>query len=104
VYQQNDLHHVLHLGGRSSPRGYDEAQGAWGEGEAYVYAVRAGPLSAYFACPGVGVAKSIKRDGLVIFLELKSYKQWKPTNGEGTSKKLKEGVEGSFDLIKMPSR
>jgi hypothetical protein len=33
-------------------------------------------------------------------LELKSYKQWKPTDGEGTSKKLKEGVACSFDLIK----
>ncbi len=45
-------------------------------------------------------AKSTKRDGLVDFLELKSYKQWKPTNGEGTSKKLKEGVERLFKLIK----
>ncbi len=30
---------------------------------------------------------------------LKSYKQWKPTDGEGTSKKLKEGMEQSFELI-----
>jgi hypothetical protein len=43
--------------------------------------------------------KSVKRDGLVDFLELKSYKQWKPTDGEGTSKKLKEGLARSFDLI-----
>ena len=33
------------------------------------------------------------------FAELKTYKQWKPVDGEGTSKKLKEGVERSFELI-----
>ncbi len=33
------------------------------------------------------------------FGELKSYKQWKPVDGEGTSKKLKEGVERLFNLI-----
>ena len=33
-------------------------------------------------------------------MELKTYKQWNPTDGEGTSKKLKEGVERSFELIK----
>ncbi len=35
----------------------------------------------------------------MVFGELKSYKQWKLVDGEGTSKKLKEGVERSFDLI-----
>jgi hypothetical protein len=50
--------------------------------------------------PVLDGAKATKRDGLVDFLELKSYKQWKPVDGEGTSKKLKEGVERSFDLIK----
>jgi hypothetical protein len=50
--------------------------------------------------PVLDGVKLVKRDGLVDFLELKSYKQWKPTNGEGTSKKLMEGVERSFDLIK----
>ncbi len=33
------------------------------------------------------------------FAELKTYKQWKPVDGEGTSKKLKEGVERPFELI-----
>ncbi len=50
--------------------------------------------------PVLDRVKSVKQDGLVDFLELKSYKQWKPTDGEGTSKKLKEGVARSFDLIK----
>jgi hypothetical protein len=44
-------------------------------------------------------AKAVKRDSGVGFLELKSYKQWKPTGGEGSSKKITEGVERSFDLI-----
>ena len=58
-------------------------------------------LSVHTAYPPVldGV-KALKQDGLVNFLELKTYKQWKPTDGEGTSKKLKEGVERSFELIK----
>ncbi len=50
--------------------------------------------------PVLDGVKSVKRDGLVDFLELKSCKQLKPTDGEGTSKKLKEGVKRSFDLIK----
>jgi hypothetical protein len=50
--------------------------------------------------PVLDGVKSMKQDGLVDFLELKLYKQWKPTDGEGTSKKLKEGVAHSFDLIK----
>ncbi len=50
--------------------------------------------------PVLDGVKLVMRDGLVDFLELKSYKQWKPTDGEGTSKKLKEGIEHSFDLIK----
>ena len=45
-------------------------------------------------------AKAIKQDSGVNFLELKSYKQWKPTKGEGSSKKITEGVKRSFDLIK----
>ncbi len=49
--------------------------------------------------PASDGVKSVKRVGLVDFLELKSYKQWKPTDGEGTSKKLKEGLARSFDLI-----
>jgi len=40
-----------------------------------------------------------KRDSSVDFLELHAYKQWKPTDGDGTLKKLEEGVERSFDLI-----
>ncbi len=43
--------------------------------------------------PVLDGSKSVKRDGAINFLELKSYKQLKPTDGEGTSKKLKEGVE-----------
>ncbi len=50
--------------------------------------------------PVLDGAKAAKHDGLVDFLELRSYKQWKPTDGEGTSKKLKEGVEHLFDLIR----
>ena len=46
-------------------------------------------LSVHTAYPPVldGV-KALKQDGLVDFLELKTYKQWKPTDGEGTRKKL----------------
>ncbi len=44
--------------------------------------------------------KAVQRDGKMDFVELKSYKLWKPVDREGTSKKLKEGVELSFDLIK----
>ena len=50
--------------------------------------------------PVLDGAKAIKHYSGVDFLELKSYKQWKPTNGEGSSKKITEGVERSFDLIK----
>ncbi len=49
--------------------------------------------------PVLDGAKSVMRDGLVDFLELCTFKQWKPNNGEGTAKKLEEGVERSFDLI-----
>ena len=42
--------------------------------------------------PVLDGVKALKQDGLVDFLELKTYKQWKPTNGEGTSKKLKGSV------------
>jgi hypothetical protein len=45
-------------------------------------------------------AKSVQRDSKYDFLELKTYKQWKPVDGEGTCTKLKEGVERSFELIK----
>ena len=58
-------------------------------------------LSVHSSYPPVldGV-KAAKRDSGVDFLELKSYKHWKPVDGEGTSKKITEGVERSFDLIK----
>ncbi len=49
--------------------------------------------------PVLDGAKATKRDGLVDFLELRTYKQWKPTNGEGTMKKHEEGIERSFNLI-----
>jgi hypothetical protein len=49
--------------------------------------------------PVLDGAKAVQQDGKVDFGELKSYKQWKPINREGMSKKLKEGVERSFDLI-----
>jgi hypothetical protein len=42
----------------------------------------------------------VQRDSKYDFLELKTYNHWKPVDGEGTSKKLKEGVERSFELIK----
>ena len=50
--------------------------------------------------PVLDGAKSVQRDSKYHFLELKTYKQWKPVDGEGTCKKLKEGVERSFELIK----
>jgi hypothetical protein len=50
--------------------------------------------------PVLDGAKAVKRDSGVDFLELKSYKQWKPVDGEGTSKRITEGVERSFDLIR----
>ena len=57
-------------------------------------------LSVHTAYPPVlDGAKAVQRDSKVDFAELKTYKQWKPVDGEGTSKKLKEGVEQSFELI-----
>jgi hypothetical protein len=57
-------------------------------------------LSVHTAYPPVlDGAKVVQRDSKVDFAELKTYKQWKPVDGEGTSKKLKEGVERSFELI-----
>ena len=44
-------------------------------------------------------AKAVQWDSKVDLTEFKTYKQWKPVDGEGTSKKLKEGVEQAFDLI-----
>ena len=49
--------------------------------------------------PVLDGAKAVQRDSKVDFAELKTYKQWKPVDGEGTSKKLKEGVEQLFELI-----
>ena len=57
-------------------------------------------LSVHTAHPPVlDGAKAVQWDSKVDFAELETYKQWKPVDGEGTSKKLKEGVERSFDLI-----
>ena len=57
-------------------------------------------LSVHTAYPPVlDGAKAAQRDSKVDSAELKTYKQWKPVNGEGTSKKLKEGVERAFELI-----
>jgi hypothetical protein len=57
-------------------------------------------LSVHTAYPPVlDGSKTIQRDSRVDFAELKTYKQWKPVDGEGTSKKLKEGVERLFELI-----
>ncbi len=42
--------------------------------------------------PVLDGAKAVQRDSKYDFLELKTYKQWKPTNKEGTSKKLKGSV------------
>ena len=50
--------------------------------------------------PVLDGAKAVQRDAKYDFLALKTYKQWKPVDGEGTSKQLKEGVERSFGLIK----
>ena len=57
-------------------------------------------LSVHTAYPPVlDGAKAVQRDSKMDFAELKTYKQWKPIDGEGTSKKLKEGVERAFNLI-----
>ena len=50
--------------------------------------------------PVLDGAKSVQQDSKYNILELKTYKQWRPVDEEGTSKKLKEGVERSFELIK----
>ncbi len=57
-------------------------------------------LSVHTSYPPVldGV-KSVKREGRVDFLELKTLKMWKPVDGDGTSKKLEEGMECLFELI-----
>ena len=49
--------------------------------------------------PVLDGVKAVQQDSKVDFVELKTYKQWKPVDGEGRSKKLKEGVEHAFDLI-----
>jgi hypothetical protein len=49
--------------------------------------------------PVLDGAKVVRHDGKVDFGDLKSYNQWKPVNGEGTSKKLKKSVERLLDLI-----
>ncbi len=41
----------------------------------------------------------MKREGGVDFLELKTFKMWKPVDGDGTSRKLEEGMECLFELI-----
>ena len=58
-------------------------------------------LSVHTSYPPVldGAKGASKRDSSVDFLELRTYKQWKPTDGDGTLRKLEEGVERSFDLI-----
>ncbi len=49
--------------------------------------------------PVLAGAKGATKEGSEGFAELKSYKMWKPIDGDGTSKKIKEGVERSFELI-----
>ncbi len=49
--------------------------------------------------PMLDGVKSVKREGGVDFLELKTFKMWKLVDRDGTSKKLEEGVECSFELI-----
>ncbi len=57
-------------------------------------------LSVHTAYPPVlDGSKAVQQDSKVDFAKLKTYKQWKPIDGEGMSKKLKEGVELSFELI-----
>ena len=57
-------------------------------------------LSVHTAYPPVlDGAKAVQRDSKVDFAELKTYKQWKPVDREGKSKKFKEGVGRAFDLI-----
>ena len=76
-------------------------RGAHGEQVKRTFMQSAQVLSVHSLYPPVlDGAKVGKRDSGVDFLELKSYRQWKPTNVEGDSKKITEGVERSFDLIK----
>ncbi len=49
--------------------------------------------------PMLDGVKSMKRKGGVDFLELKTFKMWKPVDKDGTSKKLEEGAEHLFKLI-----
>ena len=49
--------------------------------------------------PVLDGSKVVQQDSKVDFAELKTNKQWKPVNGEGTCEKLKEGVEQLFELI-----
>ncbi len=58
-------------------------------------------LSVHTAYPPVlDGSKAVQQDSKVDFAELKTNKQWKPVDGEGTREKLKEGVERSFELIR----
>jgi hypothetical protein len=58
-------------------------------------------LSVFTSYPPVlaGAKGATKEGSSEGFAELKSYKMWKPIDGDGTSKKIREGVERSFDLI-----
>jgi hypothetical protein len=85
-------HHVPNIRGSSPPGGHDEARGARGARQADSNAIGSSSLGSPFA--------PVQRDAKFDFLALKTYKQWKTVNGEGTSKLLKEGVERSFGLIK----
>jgi hypothetical protein len=52
--------------------------------------------------PVLDGAKAVQRDSKVDIAELKTYKQWKPVDGEGTSKKLKEW-SGRLNSSQTPS-
>ncbi len=71
-----------------------------GERVKHTFMQSAQVLSVHTSYPPVldGV-KSVKREGGVDFLELKTFKMWKPVDGDGTSKKLEEGVKHLFELI-----
>ena len=86
--------------GSSPPGGHDEARGARGACQADSHAIGSSSLGSHVQPPSSRWGKGGAADAKFDFLALKTYKQWKPVDGEGTSKLLKEGVERSFGLIK----
>ena len=55
--------------------------------------------TSYPPSPTIDGVKAVKREGGVDFIELKTFKMWKPVDRDCASKKLEEGLERAFELV-----